>query len=61
MRIYLAIYFALVGGAAAALWQGGVFARVSPLVLCLLFAVAIGLGILLAIVSFLWRPDARRA
>jgi hypothetical protein len=55
MRIYLIVYFALVGAAAAALWQGGVLARLPFEWVALAFLAALALGGLLAFVS-LRRP-----
>jgi hypothetical protein len=46
LHIYLLVYFALIVGAAVALWQGGVLARLSPVwvVVCAVIAVALGLA-----------------
>ena len=55
LGIYLGIYFALVIGALAALWRGGVLAYVSPLSILLGSIVVVGLGVLLAVV-WRWRP-----
>ncbi len=55
ITIYLAIYFALVIGASVALWRGGVFAYLSALSVILGLLVALGLGVLLAVV-WAWRP-----
>ncbi len=54
--VYLAIYFALVAGAVIALWQGGVLAHLSALSILIPLVVAVGLGVLLAVV-WLWRPS----
>jgi hypothetical protein len=51
LKIYLAIYFALLAGAALALWESGALARVPPVWIVLVFAVAIALGLLLAVSS----------
>jgi|WetSurMetagenome_2_1015567.scaffolds.fasta_scaffold1155650_2 hypothetical protein len=51
MRIYLVVYFALVLAAAAALWQGGVLARLPVEWVGLAIVVALGLGVLLAAIS----------
>lgn len=51
IRIYLIAYFALVGAAAAALWQARVLGRLPAEWVGLALVVAVGLGILLAIVS----------
>ncbi len=53
--VYLAVYFALVLGAVVALWIGGVLAHLSAITILLSLLVAIGLGVLLAVV-WLWRP-----
>ncbi len=55
ISVYLVIYFAFVIGACIALWRGGVFAYLSTLSILLGLLVAIGLGVLLAIV-WRWRP-----
>jgi len=57
IRIYLLVYFALVGAAAAALWQGGVLSRLPAEWVAVALAAAVGLGALLALVS-LRRPPA---
>ena len=51
IHLYLIGYFGLVVGAALALWQGGVLARVSGIWLVLSATAVIGLGILLAVSS----------
>jgi hypothetical protein len=58
LRIYLVAYFALVGAAVVALWQDDVLSRLpaSWVALALLFAV--GLGVLLALVSLRGRRPA---
>lgn len=53
--IYLAVYVALIAGALVALWQGGVLAYLSALTIVLTVAVALILGLLLAVV-WIWRP-----
>jgi hypothetical protein len=55
LRLYLAVYFALIIGAMIALWWGGVLAHLSPLSILLGLTVAVGLGALLALV-WTWRP-----
>jgi hypothetical protein len=56
--IYLAIYFALIAGALIALSVGGVLAHFSLLPILLALFVAIGLGVLLAVV-WRWHPSRR--
>ena len=51
IHIYLIVYFALLAGAAIALWQGGVLGRLSPLYLLLTAIVVVGLGLVLAVTS----------
>ncbi|HVZ21205.1 MAG TPA: hypothetical protein VG871_09105 [Vicinamibacterales bacterium] len=51
LKLYLAVYFALLAGAALALWESGALARVPPIWIGLVLVVAIGLGILLAVSS----------
>lgn len=53
--VYVAIYFALLAGAVAALWQGGVLARLSPLWTAFTLVFVVGLGLLLAAV-WKWQP-----
>ncbi len=53
--IYLGIYFALVIAALVALWRGGVLAYLSPLSIVIGLVVAVGVGVLLAVV-WRWRP-----
>lgn len=55
LRVYLAIYFALVVGAVIALWIGGVLAHLSTIHILLTLLVVVGLGVLLALV-WLWHP-----
>jgi hypothetical protein len=57
LHIYLVVYFLLVLGAGLALWQAGVLGRVSPFPVVVAAAVAIGLGVFLAITS---TPTRRR-
>ena len=59
IHFYLIGYFALVAGAAVALWQAGVLARVSAIWLVLSATIVIGLGILLAVSSRLPPAIAR--
>ena len=49
--IYLIGYFALLGGAAFALWQSGIMREIPDVWLAAVFMVAIALGLLLAAVS----------
>jgi hypothetical protein len=51
IHFYLIGYFVLVAGAALALWQAGVLARISPMWLALSALVVIGLGLLLIATS----------
>jgi hypothetical protein len=51
IHIYLAGYFILVLGAALALWQAGVLARISSIWLLISAIIVIGLGLLLAVTS----------
>jgi hypothetical protein len=51
IHLYLIGYFVLVIGAALALWQAGVFHRVSPLWTLISALIVVGLGILLAVTS----------
>jgi hypothetical protein len=57
LHIYLAVYFLLVLGAGLALWQAGVLGRVSPASVLIAAAIAIGLGVFLAMTS---TPSRRR-
>jgi hypothetical protein len=49
VNIYLVGYFILVVGAALALWQAGVLARISGTWIAIGALIAIGLGIMLAV------------
>jgi ABC-type nitrate/sulfonate/bicarbonate transport system permease component len=51
IHLYLIGYFILVVGAGWALWQSGVFARVSGVWLAIATLVVIGLGIMLAVTA----------
>jgi hypothetical protein len=51
IHLYLIGYFILVIGAALALWQAGVLARISPIWLLISTIIVIGLGLLLAVTS----------
>jgi len=51
IHLYLAGYFILVLGAALALWQAGVLARISSIWLLISAIIVIGLGLLLAVTS----------
>jgi hypothetical protein len=51
IHLYLIGYFALVVGAALALWQGGVLARISDIWLVLSATIVFVLGMLLALIS----------
>ncbi len=48
---YLAVYFLLLVGAAAALWQAGVLGRLSPGAVLLTAVIVVGLGVVLALTS----------
>ena len=49
IHLYLVGYFVLVVGAALALWQAGVFARVSGVWLAISALIVLGFGIMLAV------------
>jgi hypothetical protein len=51
LRIYLVVYFAVVGLAFLALWQGRVLARLPGEWVALALVAAVVLGVLLAVVS----------
>ena len=51
VHLYLIGYFILVLGAALALWQAGILARISPTWLMIAGIIVVGLGILLAATS----------
>jgi hypothetical protein len=51
VHLYLLGYFILVIGAALALWQAGILARISPTWLMIAGIIVVGLGILLAATS----------
>jgi hypothetical protein len=51
LKLYLAVYFALLFGAVLALWESGALAQVPPIWVALVFAIAVGLGLLLAVAS----------
>lgn len=51
IQLYLVGYFVLVVGVALGLWQAGVLARVAPIWVGIGALVAIGLGIMLAVLS----------
>ena len=51
VHLYLLGYFILVTGAALALWQAGILARISPTWLMIAGIIVVGLGILLAATS----------
>ena len=51
IHLYLIGYFILVVGAALALWQAGVLARVDGVWLAIGALVALGLGIMLAVTA----------
>jgi hypothetical protein len=49
IHLYLIGYFVLIIGAAMALWQAGVFARVGAIWIAIGMVIALGLGIMLAV------------
>jgi hypothetical protein len=51
IHMYLVGYFVLVVGAVLALWQAGVFARVSAIWLAIGALIVFGLGIMLAVTA----------
>jgi hypothetical protein len=51
IHLYLIGYFVLVVGAVMALWQAGVFARVSAIWLAIGALIVFGLGIMLAVTA----------
>jgi len=51
IHLYLLGYFILILGAALALWQAGVLARISGVWLFISAIIVIGLGLLLAVTS----------
>ena len=51
LKLYLVGYFVLLGGALLALWQAGVLDEIPLVWLAIGGVVAIGLGIMLAVVS----------
>jgi hypothetical protein len=51
IHLYLVGYFILVVGAVLALWQAGVFARVSAIWLAIGALIVFGLGIMLAVTA----------
>jgi hypothetical protein len=55
ISIYLIGYFILVVGAALALWQAGILARISGTWIAIAALIAIGLGIMLAVSA--GKPD----
>jgi hypothetical protein len=51
IHLYLIGYFVLVVGAALALWQAGVLARISGIWLAISTLIVLGLGIMLAVTA----------
>jgi hypothetical protein len=51
IHLYLIGYFILIIGAALALWQAGVLARISGIWIAISTIIIIGLGIVLAVTS----------
>jgi hypothetical protein len=58
IHLYLIGYVVLVIGAALALWQAGVLARVSGVWIAIGLIIAVGLGIMLAVTS--GKPEITR-
>jgi hypothetical protein len=56
--IYLTAYFVLVGAAVVALWQADVLARLPAAWVALAVVLAVGLGVVLAVVSVRRRRPA---
>jgi hypothetical protein len=51
LRIYLIGYFVLLFGAVLALWQAGILREIPPVWIAIGAVIAVGLGIMLAVVS----------
>jgi hypothetical protein len=51
LRVYVFVYFLLVLGAVTSLWTAGILARLPILWVALTVAAALGLGVLLLVVS----------
>ena len=51
LKLYLIGYFVLLAGALLALWQAGILDEIPPVWLLIGSVIAIGLGIMLAVVS----------
>jgi formate-dependent nitrite reductase membrane component NrfD len=51
MRVYLAVYFLLLVGAVVSLWQADILTHVPVLWLAAGLALAVGLGVVLALTS----------
>ena len=51
LKLYLVGYFILLFGAALALWQSGILNEIPPIWIVIGLIVAVGLGIMLAVVS----------
>jgi peptidoglycan/LPS O-acetylase OafA/YrhL len=51
LKLYLIGYFTLLAGALLALWQGGVLGEIPPVWLLIGGVIAVGLGMMLAVVS----------
>ena len=58
IHLYLVGYFILIVGAALALYQSGVLARMSAMWIAIGFVIAVGLGIMLAVT--MGKPDITR-
>jgi hypothetical protein len=58
VQIYLIGYFLLVLGALAALWYGGVLQQISIVWIVIALAIAVGLGIMLAVAA--GKPEITR-
>lgn len=51
LRVYLIVYFVILAAALFALWEGKVLARLPAVWVVIVLAVAVLLGVLLAVVS----------
>ena len=56
MRVYIAGYFVVIGGALLALWNADILSRIPLVWMAIGLIVAVGLGIMLAVTST--RPSA---
>jgi hypothetical protein len=51
LKLYLVGYFVLLAGALLAFWQSGVLDEIPPIWIAIGMIIAVGLGIMLAVVS----------